>query len=717
MTEDAIVGIDLGTTNSLIAAYAEGTVRIFGPGGGLLPSCLGLSDDGTLLVGSPAYNQAALHPERTLKSIKRRMGENASLALGDRSLTPPEASALLLRELVGWAEKELGRRPERAVITVPAYFTDAQRNATREAGAIAGLEVIRLINEPTAASLAYGEGASGKAGTALVYDLGGGTFDVSIVRVEGDVTEVLASHGDTRLGGDDFTDLLAGRLRERFLQKHGPRVLDDQPAAAARIWWAAETAKRRLSDEPYVRIVEEHLVEGREVSLHLETEFSREEYNDLISPLLERTMESVTRAREAAGPAGRDLDAILLVGGSTRTPLVTERLRERSRTEPRRELHPDLCVALGAGMLAARLAGHGIERILVDITAHSFGIAYVGEYNGESYPYCYKPILERNTPLPLTRSEVFYTASSYQEEVNVEVFQGEHPDALHNIPLGCFRITGLRPMEEPNPVVMRMSLDLDGVLHASATEKSTGLSKAIVIDGATRMRTPEEIDAARAAMEKFHTGHRDLRDEGEDAEYAESRDVSDEESDEEESEEHAESQDVGDEEEGDEEESAEDAESRDGGDEEEESDEEESVEDAESRDGGDVADAEETAGDSSDAPWEAPAATAPGDADEPEVENRAPESSSESAPGADGEATSPGPLEDTPAEGDSGMAELMTQAANLRGRALALFGKLHADDQEEITRLSSGIDQADGVETLRKAIDELREMLYFVEGR
>ncbi|MDR2391345.1 MAG: Hsp70 family protein [Planctomycetota bacterium] len=634
MSEDLIVGIDLGTTNSSVAAYVDGTVRVLGPGDKLLPSCLGLSDDGALLVGGPARNQALLHPERTLKSVKRRMGEDVSLPLGDRVLTPPEASALLLRKLADWAEKELGQRPERAVITVPAYFTDAQRNATREAGAIAGLDVVRLLNEPTAASLAYGEGTSGKADTALVYDLGGGTFDVSIVRVEGDVTEVLASHGDTRLGGDDFTDLLAGRLRERFLQKHGPHSLDEQPAAAARLWWTAEAAKRRLSEEPYVLIREEHLVADKTSSLHLETEIGREEYNNLIFPLLERSLESVTRAREAAGAAGRDLDAILLVGGSTRTPLVAELLRERSRMEPLRELHPDLCVALGAGTLAARLSGKGVERILVDVSAHSFGVSYLGPRNGMPYEYCYKPILERNTPLPLTRSEVFYTAEAYQEEVHVKVFQGENPDALLNIPIGDFRVSGLRPRQDPNPVVMRMSLDLDGVLHASATEKDTGLRKEIVIDGATRTRTPEEIAAARTAMADLHAtglGFNDYDDGQDGEEYAESREI---------------------------------------------------VDERETPDSGSDEDAE---------PPPAPDAGIP-DANPP---------------------SAPAPEQAT----GGANSELMAQAAALRGRALTLFEKLHADDRKDISRLSANIDKATDDGELREAVEELRELLYFVEGR
>ncbi len=241
---EPIVGIDLGTTNSEVAAFVDGQVRVLGPGDQrILPSCVGFSASGELLVGEPARNQQAMYPERTVRSIKRRMGSQETVTLGDKSFTPPEISAVILRELAGWAGMWLRKRPEKAVITVPAYFSDAQRSATREAGALAGLDVVRILNEPTAASLAYGF-ADGSRHTALIYDLGGGTFDVSVVTVEGDVTEVLASHGNNRLGGDDFDDLLAERLAREFQKQHGIDVRQGHPAAKARLWWAAEEAKK-----------------------------------------------------------------------------------------------------------------------------------------------------------------------------------------------------------------------------------------------------------------------------------------------------------------------------------------------------------------------------------------------------------------------------------------------------------------------------------------
>jgi molecular chaperone DnaK len=359
---DTIVGIDLGTTNSEVAAFVDGQVRVLGPGDQrILPSCVGFSAAGELLVGEPARNQQAMYPERTVRSIKRRMGSQETVLLGGKSFTPPEISAVILRELAGWAELSLGRRPEKAVITVPAYFSDAQRSATREAGALAGLDVIRILNEPTAASLAYGF-ADGSRHTALIYDLGGGTFDVSVVTVEGDITEVLGTHGNNRLGGDDFDDLLAERLAREFQKQHGIDVHQGHPAAKARLWWAAEEAKKKLSQEPYVAIREEALVVRAGTPLHLETEISRFDYESLIRPMVESTLDSVSKALQDSGKKPSDMDAVLLVGGSTRTPLVFNLLSELMTIEPRQDVHPDLCVALGAGVLASRLAGREVNR-------------------------------------------------------------------------------------------------------------------------------------------------------------------------------------------------------------------------------------------------------------------------------------------------------------------------------------------------------------------
>jgi molecular chaperone DnaK len=450
---DLIVGIDLGTTNSEIAAFQDGEVQVLGPGDTrMLPSCVGFSASGELLVGATARNQQALYPERTVRSIKRKMGSQETVLLGDKKFTPQEISALLLSELVEWASRSLGERPQKAVITVPAYFSDAQRNATREAGALARLEVVRILNEPTAASLAYGYG-DGTRHNVLVYDLGGGTFDVSVVTVEGDITEVLASHGNNHLGGDDFDDLLADRLAQEFQQQHGIDLRQGHPAAKARLWWAAEEAKKKLSFERYVKIREEALVVERGTPLHLEMEISREEYETLIRSLVESTLDSVSKALRDAGKKSIDMDAILLVGGSTRTPLVTELLIEHTGLTPRQDVHPDLCVALGAGVLASRLSGHDIERVLVDVSPYSFGVSYLGERGGVPYPHCYRPIIRRNVPLPLTRTESYSTCYPYQTCADIQVYQGEDNDALKNILVGEFHIDGLTPMPEPNEVL------------------------------------------------------------------------------------------------------------------------------------------------------------------------------------------------------------------------------------------------------------------------
>ncbi len=500
---DLVVGIDLGTTNSEVAAFVEGQVRVLGPGEQrILPSCVGFSAAGDLLVGEPARNQQGLYPERTVRSIKRKMGSDEIITLGGRSFTAPEISAVILRELAEWARLSLGERPEKAVITVPAYFSDAQRSATREAGALAGLEVVRILNEPTAASLAYGYG-DGSRHTALVYDLGGGTFDVSVVTVEGDITEVLASHGNNRLGGDDFDDLLTEKLAQEFQKQHGIDVRQGHAAARARLWWAAEEAKKKLSYEPYVTIREEALVTRNGKPLHLEVEVSRTEYESLIRPLVDSTLDSVSKALQDARKKPGDMDAVLLVGGSTRTPLVVGLLNDIMGIEPRQDVHPDLCVALGAGVLAARLAGREVERVLLDVSPYSFGISYLGERGGVPYPHCYKPIIRRNTALPLTRTEQYATSHPFQTEVNIQVYQGEDDDALKNILVGDFQIGGLTAIPDANEILCRMRLDLDGILEVAAVEKRTGKSKQITIANALQAKTAEEIAAGRKRIQEL----------------------------------------------------------------------------------------------------------------------------------------------------------------------------------------------------------------------
>ena len=500
---DVIVGIDLGTTNSEVAALVDGTVRVLaGPDGEqIMPSCVGLTPDGALVVGTHARNQFALYPEATVKSIKRLMGSDRRVTLGDRVYTPAEISAIILRSLKERAEAALGLPVQRAVITVPAYFSDAQRQATRDAGEVAGLEVARILNEPTAAALAYGADRTGDR-TVLVYDLGGGTFDVSLVQGQGEVTEVLASHGNNHLGGDDFDQLLLEHVVSRFSTSTGVDVRKDR-RAMSRLLHAVEEAKKRLSFEPHARIREEYLAERDGVPVHLDLEVSREDYEPLVRRFLEGTLDSVHQALADAGKRPDQIDEILLVGGATRTPLVTRLLAEATGLTPRQDVHPDLCVALGAGVLAARLAGHEIDRVLVDVSPYSFGPSYFGLLDGAPSEHCYHPIIPRNTPLPASRTDSYFTMVDDQDGWEVSVYQGDDPNALNNLLVGRFHIEGLSRVPAGNEVLCRMELDLDGILRVSAIEKRTGLAKHVTIEGATSAMSEAELAAARERMREL----------------------------------------------------------------------------------------------------------------------------------------------------------------------------------------------------------------------
>lgn len=499
---DVIVGIDLGTTNSEVAALVDGQIQVLASEGEqIMPSVVGLAPDGRLLVGTPARNQYALYPERTVRSIKRLMGTEQTVTLGEQTYTPPEISALILRALKSRAEVVLGAPVSRAVITVPAYFSDAQRQATRDAGQIAGLEVVRILNEPTAAALAYGADRQGER-TILVYDLGGGTFDVSLVQVHENITEVLASHGNNRLGGDDFDQLLLDFVHQRFVATGGVDLQADR-RAMSRLLHAVEEAKKQLSFEPYVRLREEHLAERNRVPVHLDMEIVRSEYEQLIRPLLEGTLDSVHRALSDAGKRPDQVDDILLVGGATRTPLVTELLREATGLTPRQELHPDLCVAFGAAVLAARLAGHDVERVLVDVSPYSFGPSYFGLLEGVPSEHCYRPLILRNTPLPVSRTESYYTMVDQQAAWQVSIYQGDDPNAMHNLLVGQFLAEGFSPVPAGNEILCRMDLDLDGILKVTAIEKRTGLAKQITIEGATTAMSETAVAQARQRMQEL----------------------------------------------------------------------------------------------------------------------------------------------------------------------------------------------------------------------
>jgi molecular chaperone DnaK (HSP70) len=498
---EVIVGIDLGTTNSEVAVVRDGRVEVIPVARDvrILPSVVGIADDGALLVGETAKNQYVLHPERTVRSIKRRMGEATRVVMGDKDYTPQEISAMILRRLKGVAEAHLGHGVAKAVITVPAFFSDAQRQATREAGEIAGLEVARIINEPTAAALAYESRHEGGR-KALVYDLGGGTFDVSVVNLESNVVEVLASHGNNHLGGDDFDRKIVDFALDHLKQTHGLDA-SHSPAAMARLERAAEAAKIALSDRPYACLAEEYLLEHRGVPVHLALEISRHDYEAMIEPYIDETLEAVHVALSGARLTVADIDEILLVGGATRTPLVARRLEEELKLQPRGEVDPDLCVAMGAAIQAALIGGAQTHTVLVDVTPYTFGTGAFGELNGEPYPYCFVPLIRKNTPIPVSKSEVFYTMVDGQQKVDVTVYQGEDPDALNDIEIGRFTVEGLRDAPAGNPVLLSFALDLNGILHVTAREKQTGLEYSITIDNAIARFERDKLDAARSRVQ------------------------------------------------------------------------------------------------------------------------------------------------------------------------------------------------------------------------
>jgi molecular chaperone DnaK len=499
---EPILGIDLGTTNSEVALVRDGQPHVFAQESDpILPSFVGLAEDGRLLVGTAARNQWVLAPERTVKSIKRKMGQDVTVRLGDQEYRPQEISAMILRALRDRACSQLGVPVNKAVITVPAYFNDAQRQATREAGELAGLEVVRILNEPTAASLTYDPQHS-ELQRILVYDLGGGTFDVSIVQAQEGVIEVLASHGDTQLGGDDFDDLLFQHVASKFQADHG---IDPGAnlVARARLLRAVESAKRALSFHPFARIEEEFIAEKDGQALHLNMEISRDEYEDMIRPLLDRTMDCVQRALDDSHLTGSAINKVVLVGGSTRTPIISRLLEGRLGQPAHQEVNPDLCVAMGAAVQAGLIAGIDVGPVLVDITPHSLGIKCLDLSQGYDFPFRFAPVLHRNTPLPASRSEVFHTVHDRQTEVEIDIYQGEHVDVRNNYAVGKFMIQGLAAVPAGNQLVVQVDLNLDGMLKVSARERATGLQKQVTIENALTRFERDERELARERLDRL----------------------------------------------------------------------------------------------------------------------------------------------------------------------------------------------------------------------
>ncbi len=500
-----IIGIDLGTTFSASALVRDGVPQILAHNDErIMPSMVGLTPQGTLLLGTAARNQYVLHPDRTVRSIKRKMGQRVFTKLGDRDYLPQELSALILRELKRRAEAQIGHPVERAVITVPAYFSDAARQATREAGEIAGFVVERIINEPTAAALAYGLDRSADHQFVAVYDLGGGTFDVSIIELDAGVVEVRASHGNTQLGGDDFDQRLVDYLAERFMQEHNCDPRNDR-RALARLLRAAETAKIALSTQPFVRIREEYLLTEAGHPMHLDIEVARVEFESLITDLLEGTIQSFEAALNDAQIAAEELDRVLFVGGSTRIPLVWQMVRDFTGLEPEVAINPDEAVALGAAVQAAIIAGEPLDAILVDVTPHSLGIEVAEWHYGELVPDRYNVIIHRNTTIPTSRSEVYTAIHPTQTAIAIKVYQGEHPIASRNTLLGEFLFDQLRPETpgEPPRITVRFDFDIDGILHVSAVDRGSGKEARISVRAARAQLNAADIVSARAGLEEL----------------------------------------------------------------------------------------------------------------------------------------------------------------------------------------------------------------------
>jgi len=498
--QSTIVGIDLGTTNSVVAVYVNGKVQVIEEDGtSILPSVVGMTLDGKLIVGNAAKNQLSAFSDRTVASVKRRMGQAVQIKMAGQDYSPQEISAMILRRLKQRAETFLGASVTRAVITVPAFFDENQRQATREAGQLAGLTVERIINEPTAASLVYHSNDNERR-HLIVYDLGGGTFDVSIVRVEDGVIEVLSSKGDTQLGGDDFDELLSKYVSDAFLTKHNFDLME-QGSTRWRLIQACERAKCELSSSGSVRISEEFIatVDGHPVNLDIE--ITRYEYEELIAALVERTISCVDDAIRDSGLSTSQLDELILVGGSTRTPLVQRRLREEFQRDPKWSVNPDLAVALGAATQGAMQEGYSIGPVLIDVATHTLGVSAL---SGSSYDRELKfvPIIRRNSPLPAKYEDIFHTITDDQQVVEVDVFQGESSQLSRNQSIGRFLLEGLNEAKDSNgEILVRFDLTLDGTLTVSATERVTGISKMLKIDNALSQMSETDKAANEERME------------------------------------------------------------------------------------------------------------------------------------------------------------------------------------------------------------------------
>ncbi|ABS61056.1 molecular chaperone DnaK [Fervidobacterium nodosum] len=490
--KEFVVGIDLGTTNSVIAwMKPDGSVEVIpnAEGSRTTPSIVSFTKSGEILVGEPAKRQLILNSDRTIKSIKRKMGSDYKVRIDDKEYTPQEISAYILKKLKKDAEEYLGGEIKKAVITCPAYFNDAQRQATKEAGIIAGLEVLRIINEPTAAALAYGLDKMEGERKVLVYDLGGGTFDVSILEIGGGVIQVIATSGNNHLGGDDFDQRIIDYLAEEFKKQYGIDLRNDKQALQ-RLRDAAEKAKIELSSKLETDISLPYITATAEGPLHLEMKLTRAMFESLTRDLVEKTREPIERALNDAKLKPQDIDEIILVGGMTRVPMVQKFIKDIFGKDPNKNVNPDEAVAIGAAIQAAILGGtegaKDKDVVLVDVTPLTLGVEVKGGL--------LEPIIPRNTTIPVKKSKIFTTAEDGQTSVEVRVYQGERAMARDNIFLGSFQLVGIPPAPRGVPQIeVTFDIDSDGIVHVSAKDLGTGKEQSMVVTGRHQLNN-EDIE-------------------------------------------------------------------------------------------------------------------------------------------------------------------------------------------------------------------------------